>query len=214
MKKEIIILTKSVKHGGFCVAGLDRSSGEWVRLVSGNEANEHSVSQRDMCYENGYEIEIFDIVEVDIIKHYPSNVQKENYLYNENATWKKKGVSNLQEVVNLHGYDTPKFIFGNEDIKLTDENISLTNKSLLLVHIENAQYFIKTFPEGKKIQLNFRYNGTRYSYIRVTQKDLLQFFSDKTDGFYDANEEVFVFSLTDKYEKTGKYYKVMAQALG
>ena len=29
MKKNIIILTKSIKHGGFCVAGIDTDNGEW-----------------------------------------------------------------------------------------------------------------------------------------------------------------------------------------
>lgn len=33
MEKEIIILTKSAKYGGLCVAGVDFKTGEWVRLV-------------------------------------------------------------------------------------------------------------------------------------------------------------------------------------
>lgn len=35
----------------------------------------------------------------------------------------------------------------------------------------------------------------------------------EADGIYNADTNLFVFSLTDKYELSGKYYKVMAQAL-
>lgn len=34
MEKKIIILTKSKKHSGYCVAGIDYETGEWIRLVS------------------------------------------------------------------------------------------------------------------------------------------------------------------------------------
>ena len=33
MKKDIIVLTKSDKRAGYCVAGIDRLTGEWVRIV-------------------------------------------------------------------------------------------------------------------------------------------------------------------------------------
>lgn len=32
-KREIIVLTKSSKYGGLCVAGVDYNTGHWVRLV-------------------------------------------------------------------------------------------------------------------------------------------------------------------------------------
>lgn len=33
MKREVAILTKSSKFGGYCVAGVDINTGEWVRFV-------------------------------------------------------------------------------------------------------------------------------------------------------------------------------------
>lgn len=48
MKKNIIILTKSIKHGGFCVAGIDTDNGEWIRLISSDANSEHAVPYQDM----------------------------------------------------------------------------------------------------------------------------------------------------------------------
>lgn len=37
MRKKVILLTKSLKNGGYCVAGIDYYTGQWIRLVSGNQ---------------------------------------------------------------------------------------------------------------------------------------------------------------------------------
>ena len=59
---------------------------------------------------------------------------------------------------------------------MTDENVNLAGQSLLLLEVERPQYFIKTFPDGKKVQLNFVYNGQVYRYIKVTQQDIHNYF--------------------------------------
>lgn len=213
MKKNIIILTKSIKHGGFCVAGIDTDNGEWIRLISSDANSEHAVPYQDMVCEDGNEVEVLDLVEVDIISACPSRVQPENYLYNENVKWKRIRTSNINEVIDIHGIDNPQYVFGNSDAKLTDDNIHLARRSLLLLEVENPMYFIKTFPNGKKVQLNFTYNGYMYRYLKVTQQDIYNYYMNQPDGIYNADTNLFVFSLTDKYELSGKYYKVMAQAL-
>lgn len=166
-----------------------------------------------MVCEDGNEVEVLDLVEVDIISACPSRVQPENYLYNENVKWKRIRTSNINEVIDIHGIDNPQYVFGNSDVKLTDDNIHLARRSLLLLEVENPTYFIKTFPNGKKVQLNFTYNGYMYRYLKVTQQDIYNYYMNQPDGIYNADTNLFVFSLTDKYELSGKYYKVMAQAL-
>ena len=52
MTKEVAILTKSSKHGGFCVAGVDLDTGEWVRLVSDDVQSHGALSRRDITYED------------------------------------------------------------------------------------------------------------------------------------------------------------------
>lgn len=52
MKREVAILTKSSKFGGFCVAGVDINTGEWVRFVSNDERTHGALSVFDITYEN------------------------------------------------------------------------------------------------------------------------------------------------------------------
>ena len=49
---EMVVLTKSAKNGGHCVAGIDVDTGNWVRLVS-NDLNTHgALSDQDMQYQD------------------------------------------------------------------------------------------------------------------------------------------------------------------
>ncbi len=210
MKKEIIILTKSDKRMGYCVAGIDRQTGEWIRVVSSNDSTEHAVPAQDLVYDNGQVVDIYDIVEIDFIRAVPTEVQPENFLYNETVQWKKRGKSNLQEVLCIHGYDRANYVFGNTANRLERHEVHLSEKSLLLLCVEQSMYNVKNFPERTVLQLNFSYNGNNYSFFKVTQKDLKEKY--KTEGWYKTETNTFVFSLTDQY-KDGRYYKVVAQAL-
>ena len=62
MEKTIIILTKSKKHSGYCVAGIDYKTGEWIRLVSSDIETEGAVPMKDLLFSNGEILEIYDII--------------------------------------------------------------------------------------------------------------------------------------------------------
>mgnify|MGYP007105586249 CR=1 FL=1 len=47
MKKEAVILTRSSKIGGYCVAGVDIHTGEWVRFVSDDAKTHGALSRND-----------------------------------------------------------------------------------------------------------------------------------------------------------------------
>lgn len=210
LKKEIIILTKSDKRMGYCVAGIDRQTGEWIRVVSSDVQTEHAVPSHDLVYETGQIADIYDIVEIDFLRAVPTVVQPENYLYNEMVSWRKKGKSNLNEVLHIHGYDDADYVFGNTANRLESQQVHLARQSLLLLSVEQARYNVKHFPERSVLQLNFSYNGNNYSYFKVTQRDLRERY--KAEGWYPTETDVFVFSLTDRHVD-GRYYKVIAQAL-
>ena len=212
MKKEIIILTKSDKRAGYCVAGIDKKTGEWIRVISSNNATEHAVPGADLICDDGKEVDIYDIVEIEFIKAAPTNVQPENYLYNEKIQWKKKGKSNLDEVLKIHGYDNVDYVFGNIPNRLEESEVYFTESSLLLLKVNNSRYNVKRFPERTLFQMNFNYKKEEYSFFKITQKDLKEKYSAKAEGWYQTGTDTFVFSLTDKY-KDGRYYKVVAQAL-
>ncbi len=212
MEKTIIILTKSKKHSGYCVAGIDFETGEWIRLVSSDIETEGAVPNETLQLSNGETLEIYDIITCRLLKSCGTMVQPENWLYDEKVKWKKIGKSNLNEVVRKHGYDSMNCIFESEDTKLPAEWQFCGNPSLCLLKVEDASVWVKTF-EKKSISLNFTYKGIQYNYMRISQIDMLDYYKNKTDNLYKLGTISVVFSLTDRYYFNGKYYKVVAQIL-
>lgn len=212
MEKKIIILTKSKKHSGYCVAGIDYETGEWIRLVSSDLKTEGAVPWKDLQYSNGETLEVYDIIMCRLLRKCGTIVQPENWLYDETVKWEKVGESNLDEVIKIHGYDSVDYVFENEDTKLPADWIFSGTPSLCLLKVKNASIWVKTF-EDKKISLNFTYDDIQYKYMRISQINLLNDYRNKTDDSYPLGTVTVVFSLTDKYYRNGKYYKVVAQIL-
>lgn len=212
MEKKIIILTKSKKKSRYCVAGIDYETGEWIRLVSSDSETEGAVPWEDLQYSNGETLEVYDIIMCRLLRKCGTIVQPENCLYDETVKWEKVGKSNLDEVIKIHGYDSVDYVFENEDRKLSADWIFSGNPSLCLLKVKDASVWVKTF-EDKKISLNFTYDDIRYKYMSISQIDLLNYYSNKTDDSYPLGTVTVVFSLTDKYYRDGKYYKVVAQIL-
>ena len=71
MKKTVLILTKSAKTGGYCVAGIDVNTRQWIRLVTDNEEVHHSLTDENMVCSNGRVCDKLDVVEVDFIGNAP-----------------------------------------------------------------------------------------------------------------------------------------------
>ena len=212
MEKKIIILTKSKKHSGYCVAGIDYETGEWIRLVSSDSETEGAVPREDLQYSNGETLEVYDIIMCRLLRKCGTIVQPENCLYDETMKWEKVGKSNFDEVIKIHGYDSVDYVFENEDTKLPADWKFSGNPSLCLLKVKDASIWVKTF-EDKKISLNFTYDDIQYKYMSISQIDLLNYYKNKTDDSYPLGTVTVVFSLTDKYYWNGKYYKVVAQIL-
>lgn len=212
MEKKIIILTKSKKHSGYCVAGIDYETGEWIRLVSSDSETEGAVPWEDLHYSNGETLEVYDIIVCRLLRKCGTIVQPENCLYDETVKWEKVGKSNFDEVIKIHGYDSVDYVFENEDKKLPADWRFSGNPSLCLLKVKDASIWVKTF-EDKKISLNFTYDDIQYKYMSISQIDLLNYYKNKTDASYPLGTVTVVFSLTDKYYWNGKYYKVVAQIL-
>lgn len=213
MKKTIIIMTKSFKNGNYCIAGIDVETGEWIRLVSDNEETHGAAMRKNVVYEDGTEVEVFDIVKVELIGHVHSDCQRENWQYDPKYYWKKVGVSNLQNVIRRRGTDFFNgFIFGNNNQHKAVQN-EVDGRSLALLRVENPSIYINIFDNGdKKITFTFTYNGNRYDFFDVSDIPLYQEYKPKDKGRYrDFGSECYiVVSLTDMWTD-GFHYKMLAQ---
>lgn len=208
MRKTIIVLTKSFKHGNYCIAGIDINTGEWVRPVSNYQNIEGAVLIQDATYDNGNQVELFDVVTINFIGHYPKPCQRENYLYDSNKKWFYVRKSSLQEVLSIINQSNINYIFENNSRALNDSEI--TGQSLMLVKIQNPAIWVKTF-ERKRLTISFTYNNNDYSFISVSDINLFNAYKTYPDGKYSLGMYRYaVFSLTGRY-KDGNYYKMLAQ---
>lgn len=65
MGKEIILLAESKKYNNLCIAGIDTSTGEWIRIVSQDSGVSHAVKVED-----GSVPELLDIVAMVFVIRY------------------------------------------------------------------------------------------------------------------------------------------------
>lgn len=211
MKKIIILMTKSFKRNNYCVAGIDRETGDWIRFVSDDVNSEGAVLCEDVRYIDGTEADVLDIVEVDLIKPVPTPAQSENWLYNRKVKWKKCGTATIQQVIAFRGLDDcGKNIFGNTDRKISRQNAN--GKSLALIKADSPYIVVKTF-EKKKVDFCFSHNNIKYSFFSVSDISLYQEYRQRNDGTYrDFGSSCYVvISLTGAYKNDGLHYKMLAQ---
>lgn len=211
MYKEIIILAKSTKRGGYCVAGVDRVTGQWIRPISMDYSNEGTVPLVDIIYSNGERVEIFDIVRINLISHNPTKSQPENYIYDDNEKWHMVGKSSLKEVVEFRGYDNADKIFYNTNKSVAEYEIG-GQPSLLLLKVMNSTVNVVDFYGKRKLEFKFEYNGDGYNYFSISDEAIRERYLNTSYGSYNYQRELTaVFSLTDKYQNDSKYYKMVAQ---
>ena len=113
MKREVAILTKSSKYKGYCVAGIDINTGEWVRFVSDNVQTHGALSVYDISYANRCICKPLDVVRVDVVGAAPLAHQPENYLIDSHEYWRKTGECTLSDVLAVHPAEVRPYLYGN-----------------------------------------------------------------------------------------------------
>src|SRR5262245_1181489 len=94
--------------GAYCYAGKDRNTGEWIRPVTTH--GEHEVSKLHATNTDGTLTAVGDVVEIDFVKHEPFHFQRENYLIDEGARWRKIGEEASDRLLEL--VDEPASLWG------------------------------------------------------------------------------------------------------
>lgn len=207
MEKEILILTKSCKNGGYCVAGIDLETKKSVRLVSDDQGTQGALSKDDLRYIDG-ECQIFDKIKVTIIREEPLLHQSENLLVDTSKCLKKLESVGIKDVLNVleNCKDMFPYIFKDTCPYLSENQVSNVNHSLEIVRVKNLKLYIKTYnydnKEKIKTKANFEYNGEQYNEISVTDSD----YYNITDYNSNINEAILIVSLPNKPIGNDKYY--------
>jgi len=194
--EKIICLAKSRKIGGYCIAGKEINSGEWVRPTSTRTTEE--ISEIECKLSNGKEIQVLDIVKVPFTKHKPNKFQTENYLITSGYNWQyidKFDYKNLERIC-----DFPENLWVIDDCldcsspygknDRIPENVGDNfDKSLYLITPDYLKIFIRTeYSETKyskkRLRANFGYNKTDYV-LAITDVSLEQYLLSREEAIYE-----------------------------
>lgn len=218
MLVDIIVLTKSFKHGGHCIAGVNVRNGEWIRLVTEDSNTEGAIPDEDARYSDGRPIEVLDCVKIDLIRSSPTNAQSENWLYNQEVLWQFIRKYSINEVLQLHPLDTANPILGSFNNYCVPNQ--LDGRSLLLVKVSQPSITVKTYDNDygykTKVYFNCTIDNINYSHFSVSDRCLYLEYKQKSDNIYPLDDGYAVLSLTGAWNPPGqnndiRHYKMLAQ---
>lgn len=182
--KTIVVLAKSNKCSGYCVAGrelyLDNGAyclGPWVRLVSSDKDSKGAIFDRHFQLTEKESINVLDVVFVAIDGEQIIPGQPDNLLINESNKWTVQGRVPAMDVSTF--IDKPMHLWQQDDVEshvvsplADDENY--VPQSLYLIKPANLVFtlshdwndFYARFE--KKIRVSFSYNDQQYNNLAMT----------------------------------------------
>lgn len=199
-----LVLTKSSKFSGYCVAGIDCKSGNWIRLVTEDLQSHGAVEAENLTYKNGRECQNLDIIKVPIINAVNDVLQPENVLIDTSKCMRFVEKATIEDALKIHPAETRENILGNKYPYITEERVRQLGYSLTLVKVNNLLIKQVANPDGHpKTKVDFTYQFERYENISVTD---YRFYSTANGTLY--NEAYLVVSIGTPYKN--RYYKFVS----
>ena len=212
MIRQICILTKSYKHGGYCVAGIDINTKEWIRLVNSDNPNADEIRKEQMIL-GCKSIECLDVIECDFIKHIPNNCQVENWLLNTSAKPRFIKSLTIEQFVNLINIDKENYFIFNKENLLNADEIANVNRSLYIFHVRDLKIEASTYESYGEIRFkykcSFNYNDNQYSNISLTDP----VYRDTSQDGLNLSNALIIASLPCVPYNDNLYYKFVAKII-
>lgn len=230
IKKELVLLAKSVKYGQNCIAGREiirnerrLQLGSWIRPISDHDAG--ALSTSDIMLESGRSPVFLDIVQINVVPNINNPTQPENWTVNK-IKWKKTGRIKIESIFQ-YAIENPMSLWSDDfcqsDRITTDEYIrNGYNSSLCIIQPEFFLMEISTAHfegrEKKRRRGKFLYNGVHYD-LAITDPDIdrkyFRPFPGIDDGIrqipMDVNKCLLCISLAPKFN--GYHYKLIATVI-
>ncbi|MEH6626597.1 MAG: hypothetical protein V7739_09135 [Motiliproteus sp.] len=233
-KLKVLILAKSYKNGGRCIAGklvnfTENNAvrvGAWVRPVSNGGAGNNAMKGEMYRYEDGSEVELLDIVEMSVLSHSPMSGQPENYVIDESQRWRKLSrldarcigsiTDNANDIWSETGVSSNVVTPMYEKRGLVSQSLYLIKPTSLKVTLSNNCYNGKY---KRSIRAGFNYHGERYENISITCPSICRALTNKypveggapiTMTLMKGDNYVFCMSLAPLYTVRNLHYKLVA----
>lgn len=167
MKKfRFLLLTKSYKDSGYCVAGINLDENKFVRLVASTDLEFAFIPR---TYIDTFPaIEYLDILEIEPIKAVPFGCQTENILVDINSRPAKIGRANLTEIFRF--VSSEQKILGNAKRILHSSQVERLKYSLGLYIVDNLKIICYFDEDNNKYinQCEFLYKDILYTQVALT----------------------------------------------
>lgn len=232
----MVVLAKSYKPGGRCIAGrLVEYTGEntvkigrWVRPVANDGTGHGALTEQMYHYDDGTATRVLDIVEIPVIRHFPIAGQPENYVIDDSKTWKKisslraESIHNIVEnIADVWNDPTAKshIVTANYDRNgLISQSLYLVKPCNLLITLSNE---FNSYEQcyKKKIVASFSYSGVNYENISVTCPCARRILTNKypnegqdpvTMALIKGDDYVLCISLSPRFGNDAHHYKLVA----
>lgn len=203
MKKRLILITRSYKYGGYCVAGFDAETKGWIRLVSSADPSSSEIPKG--IFDRFGDL---DILEVETRGEGVCGCQSENYILDLSVPPVRRGRLTFYELLNAPYLSKTPYIFGNSLSALTEREIYRERSSLGLFLVNSLRFNYYLGDDGKPhYRSEFVYRGMTYTGISVTDPVYRR---DEFTGQTIEHALVAV-SLPAVPYPNGKYYKFIAK---
>lgn len=205
MEKEILILTCSAKHRGYCVAGIDLDMDEWIRLVASDDLNTNEIPESFMLYSDFTPCKPLDVVSVDIIEELPGDIQPENVLVN----LRRKPVLKYRVTPDqLEDYiSSDMYIYKDTSSYMNRSTACGCGYSLGLYKVQDIYLDVFEYNGRPKFKLGFTYNGRSYEGWSMTDPVYYDCDSGKI-----CDEGLIVVSIPED-DYNGNYYKFVSKII-
>ena len=205
MEKDIIVLTCSAKHSGYCVAGIDLETDEWIRLVASDDLDTNEIPKSFMLYSDFTPCKPLDVVSVDIIEELPGDIQPENVLVN----LRRKPVFKYRVTPDqLEDYiSSARYIYKGTSSYMDQSTALSCGYSLGLFKVQDIYLDVFEYNGRMKTKLDFKYNGRFYEVWSMTDPAYYGCDSGKI-----CDEGLIVVSIPED-DYNGNYYKFVSKII-
>lgn len=218
MRKTIVCLANSYKHGGRCVAGVCVDGGKWIRLRGA--APDGSLDTHESVLDDGSEPRLLDLIEVELHYAIPSDAHPEDWQIAP-VPWRlierPAAAAQLQKITAAADKSTT-ILRGYRDRMSTEEiQAKPLQSSLVLVCPTEIYWWIRQEGEKRKYRALFRRHYVTYD-LAVTDPRWLEQLNLMPAGIYPhatfagpACETWLTISLSEAFH--GWHYKLVAAVL-
>ncbi len=232
----LIILAKSIKKGGHCIAGKElieagngTQVGNWIRPVTADRDSHGAVFDGDCRLSgNGY-AQVLDIVRISLGDEEPEPGQPENILIQSGQRWQKLSEFDSLRLSNLE--DKPDDLWLEDGVGknvVSDHCGVNVDASLYLIKTTNLHIILsKEWNDFKqkyhqKISAEFEYNNVLYEQFSITDPKVRRMLKNQYPGEGENPNRIrlrkgdnyyLCVSLSPSFGDAGYHYKLVATIL-